>query len=106
MNVASSGLRGPVFERAAQRTVLPQSYTRIWLTNRSTIKWSYELLEEGEKVLFTRLSVFAGGRTMEAIEAICDAGGDLAVDVLDGLTSLVDKSLLKQEEGVGENCAS
>ena len=46
------------------------------------------------------------GRTLEAIEAICDAGGDLAVDVLDGLSSLVDKSLLKQEEGVGENRAS
>jgi predicted ATPase/class 3 adenylate cyclase len=70
-------------------------------TLRSTIEWSYGLLEEGEKVLFARISVFAGGRTLEAIEAICDAGGDLAVDVLDGLSSLVDKSLLKQEEGVG-----
>ena len=70
-------------------------------TLRSTIEWSYGLLEEGEKVLFARLSVFAGGRTLEAIEAICDAGGDLPVDVLDGLSSLVDKSLLKQEEGVG-----
>jgi predicted ATPase len=74
-------------------------------TLRSTIEWSYGLLEEGEKVLFARLSVFAGGRTLEAIEAICDAEGDLAVDVLDGLASLVDKSLLKQEEGVGENRA-
>src|SRR5215204_3556721 len=70
-------------------------------TLRSTIEWSYGLLEEGEKVLFARLSVFAGGRTLEAIEAICDAEGDLPVDVLDGLASLVDKSLLKQEEGVG-----
>ena len=70
-------------------------------TLRSTIEWSYGLLEEGEKVLFARLSVFAGGRTLEAIEAICDAEGELPVDVLDGLSSLVDKSLLKQEEGVG-----
>jgi len=70
-------------------------------TLRSTIEWSYGLLEEGEKVLFARLAVFAGGRTLEAIEAICDAEGDLPVDVLDGLASLVDKSLLKQEEGVG-----
>jgi len=70
-------------------------------TLRSTIEWSYGLLEDGEKVLFARLSVFAGGRTLEAIEAICDTGGDLPVDVLDGLSSLVDKSLLKQEEGVG-----
>jgi predicted ATPase/class 3 adenylate cyclase/Tfp pilus assembly protein PilF len=70
-------------------------------TLRSTIEWSYGLLEECEKVLFARLSEFAGGRTIEAIEAICDAGGDLPVDVLDGLTSLVDECLLKQEEGVG-----
>ena len=70
-------------------------------TLKSTIEWSYGLLEEDEKVLFARLSVFAGGRTMEAIEAICDAEDDLPVDVLDGLASLVDKSLLKQEEGVG-----
>jgi len=68
-------------------------------TLRSTIEWSFGLLEEGEKMLFTRLSVFAGGRTLEAIEAICDADGDLPFDVLDGLASLVGKSLLQQEEG-------
>jgi predicted ATPase/class 3 adenylate cyclase len=68
-------------------------------TLRSTIEWSYGLLDKGEKVLFARLSVFAGGRTLEAIEAICDAEEDLPVDVLDGLSSLVDESLLKQEEG-------
>jgi predicted ATPase len=70
-------------------------------TLRSTIEWSYGLLEEGEKMLFARLAVFAGGRTLEAIEAICDAEDDLPIDVLDGLASLVDESLLKQEEGVG-----
>ena len=70
-------------------------------TLRSTIEWSYGLLEEDEKALFIRLSVFAGGRTLEAIEAVCDVEGDLPIDVLDGLSSLVDKSLLKQEEGVG-----
>jgi predicted ATPase len=70
-------------------------------TLRSTIQWSHGLLEEGEKVLFRRLSVFAGGRTLEAIEAICDAERDLPIDVLDGLGSLVDENLLKQEEGVG-----
>ena len=68
-------------------------------TLRSTIEWSYGLLGEGEKVLFAKLSVFAGGRTLEAIEAICDAEDYLPIDVLDGLSSLVDESLLKQEEG-------
>ena len=75
-------------------------------TLRATMEWSHALLAEGEKVLFARLSVFAGGRTLEAIEAICDAEGDLPVDVLDGVESLVDKSLLREEEGPGESRAS
>ena len=49
--------------------------------------------KRARKVLFAGLSVFAGGRTLEAIEAVCDAEGDLPVDVLDGVESLVDKSL-------------
>ena len=69
-------------------------------TLRGTIEWSYTLLEEGERVLFARLAVFSGGRTLEAIEAICDAKGDLPVDTLDGVSSLLDKSLLRQEEGL------
>jgi predicted ATPase/class 3 adenylate cyclase len=68
-------------------------------TLRGAVEWSYDLLDEDEQVLFARLSVFAGGRTLEAMEAICDAEGDLGVDVLDGVESLVEKSLLRQEEG-------
>ena len=68
-------------------------------TLRGTIEWSYTLLEEGERALFARLAVFSGGRTLQAIEAICDAKGDLPVDTLDGVSSLLDKSLLRQEEG-------
>jgi hypothetical protein len=45
--------------------------------------------------------VFSGGRTLEAIEAICDAEGDLSVEAFDGISSLLDKSLLRQEEGPG-----
>jgi predicted ATPase/class 3 adenylate cyclase len=67
-------------------------------TLRGAIEWSHELLEEGEKTLFARLSVFSGGRTLEAIEAICDAEGDLPVDALEGVSSLLDKSLLLREE--------
>jgi predicted ATPase/class 3 adenylate cyclase len=70
-------------------------------TLRSAIEWSYGLLDGGEKVLFARLAVFSGGCTLEAVEAICDAEGDLPVEVLDGVESLVDKSLLRQKEGVG-----
>ena len=68
-------------------------------TLRGAIDWSHDLLEEDEKTLFGRLSVFAGGRTLEAMEEICDPEGDL--DALEGVESLVGKSLLKQEEGSG-----
>jgi predicted ATPase/DNA-binding CsgD family transcriptional regulator len=71
-------------------------------TLRATMEWSHALLEEGEKLLFARLSVFAGGRTLEAIEAICDAEDDLPVDVLDAVESLVDKGLLREEVTGGE----
>jgi predicted ATPase len=70
-------------------------------TLRATIEWSHALLDGGEQVLFGRLAVFSGGRTLEAIEAICDAEGDLPVEVFEGVSSLVDKSLLRQEEGPG-----
>ena len=68
-------------------------------TLRGAIEWSHDLLDEGEKTLFARLSVFSGGRTLEAIEAVCDAEGDLPVDVFDGVSSLLEKSLIRQEEG-------
>jgi predicted ATPase/class 3 adenylate cyclase len=68
-------------------------------TLRGAIEWSHALLDEGEQVLFGRLAVFSGGRTLEAIEAICDAEGDLPVDTFEGISSLLDKSLLRQEEG-------
>jgi predicted ATPase/class 3 adenylate cyclase len=70
-------------------------------TLRATIEWSFALLDEGEQLLFACLAVFSGGRTLEAIEAICDAGGDLPMDAFEGISSLVDKSLLRQEEGPG-----
>jgi predicted ATPase/serine/threonine protein kinase len=65
-------------------------------TLRQTIKWSYDLLTPAEQKLFRRLSVFAGGCTLEAAEAVCDTVEDLGIAVLDGVTSLVDNSLLVQ----------
>jgi predicted ATPase/DNA-binding CsgD family transcriptional regulator len=65
-------------------------------TLRQTIDWSYNLLNDDEKILFARLTVFRGGCSLEAIEAIC--AQDLSMDVFDGLTSLVDKSLIQQRE--------
>lgn len=43
-------------------------------TLRGAIEWSHALLDEGEKTLFARMAVFSGGRTLDAIEAVCDAG--------------------------------
>ena len=61
-----------------------------------TIEWSYDLLTTAEQRLFRRLSVFAGGCTLEAIEAVCNTAEDLGVPVLEGVTALVDNSLLVQ----------
>jgi predicted ATPase/DNA-binding SARP family transcriptional activator/DNA-binding CsgD family transcriptional regulator len=66
---------------------------------RATIEWSYELLDSTEKVLLARLSAFCGGCTLEAVEAVCDAEADSSIDVLEGTSSLLEKSLLRQQEG-------
>jgi DNA-binding NarL/FixJ family response regulator len=66
-------------------------------TLRDTIAWSHDLLSEDERALFRRLAVFAGGCTPEAAEAVCNAARDLGMNSLDGLESLLSKSLLRQE---------
>jgi predicted ATPase len=71
------------------RTALPRQQTL-----RATIEWSHALLTQRERLLFRRLAVFAGGFALEAAEAVC-AGPDLpAIEVLDLLSRLVDKSLV------------
>jgi predicted ATPase len=69
-------------------------------TLRGTVNWSYSLLNAAEQSLFRRFSVFTGGCTLEAVEAVCDTKGDLGLDVLDGMASMIDKSLTQQLEGV------
>jgi predicted ATPase/class 3 adenylate cyclase len=61
-------------------------------TLRATIRWSYDLLDADEQSLFTRLSVFAAGCTVESAEAVCNAE-------LDTLESLLDKSLVRRRTG-------
>ena len=67
-------------------------------TLRAAMDWSYDLLSPAEQKLFARLSVFVGGCTLEGVEAVCDTKGDLGMDMLDGMASLVDKSLVQQVE--------
>jgi predicted ATPase len=70
-------------------------------TLRNTIAWSHELLNEGEQRLFRRMSVFVGGCTMEAAEAVCNTSHDLDIDLFEGLSSLIDKNLLQKADQTG-----
>ena len=71
-------------------------------TLRGTVEWSYSLLDAAEQSLFRRLSVFIGGCTLEAVEAVCDTKCDLGMDVLNAMASMVDKSLAQQIEQPGQ----
>ena len=65
-------------------------------TLHNAIDWSHSLLNDAEQNLFRRLSVFVGGCTLEAAEAVCNTRQDLAIDLFEGLSSLVDKSLIQR----------
>ncbi len=77
-------------------------------TLRDTVRWSYELLDEHQALLFDRLSVFVGGFSLDSVIEVC-ASGDLdeeiapidPMDVLDLVMSLVDKSMVMTERGAG-----
>lgn len=78
------------------RTAAPRQQTL-----QATMDWSYDLLSEPERALLRRLSVFAGGFPLDAVEAVC-VGGDVGLDdVVDLLSRLVDKSLVTAEETNG-----
>ena len=97
---------GKLIERLERRLPLLTKGARDLPARHQTLKgaiaWSYDLLEEEEKILFRRLSVFAGGCTLEGAEEVCNPAADLESDVLDGLSSLVDKSLIKEVDEEGE----
>ncbi len=77
---------------SSDRTALPRQQTL-----RALIDWSYDLLTEPERLLLQRLSVFAGGWTLDAAEAVGTGGAISRDDVLDLLTRLVEKSLVLVE---------
>jgi predicted ATPase len=72
-------------------------------TLRAAIEWSHDLLPSPERALFARLSVFAGGCSFDTAEAVCGAAGGLELDLFDGVESLGQKSLLRQEEDPAGN---
>jgi non-specific serine/threonine protein kinase len=71
-------------------------------TLRGALDWSYELLDQEERELFARLSVFAGGFTLEAAEVVCGGEGVESEEVLDLLSRLVEKSLVLVTRRSGE----
>ncbi len=71
-------------------------------TLRATMDWSHELLSEQERVVFRRLSAFAGGFTLDAAEEVCAGGSVERFEVLESLSRLVDKSLVVVTERGGE----
>ncbi|HKA50881.1 MAG TPA: adenylate/guanylate cyclase domain-containing protein, partial [Candidatus Dormibacteraeota bacterium] len=70
-------------------------------TLRGAIAWSYDLLPEAERSLFARLSVFSGGWTLAAAEGIAEPK-ELALDALEGLSALLDNSLIRADEPNGQ----
>jgi predicted ATPase/DNA-binding SARP family transcriptional activator/tetratricopeptide (TPR) repeat protein len=76
------------------RTAMPRHQTL-----RAVVDWSWELLDEAERTLWRRFSVFSGGATLEAAEQVCGGRGISADQVLDLLTALADKSLLTVRPG-------
>lgn len=71
-------------------------------TLRGAIDWSYHLLREPEQVLFRRLAIFVGGCSYEDAEAVVNGAGPIDIAALDGLTALVDHSLVRQTEIAGQ----
>ncbi len=75
------------------RTAVPRQRTL-----QASVDWSHGLLGASEQALFRRLSVFAGGFTLDAAESVCEGGNVLGLDVLELLSQLVDKSLVQLAE--------
>jgi predicted ATPase/DNA-binding winged helix-turn-helix (wHTH) protein len=109
IELAAARLRGMSVESLAERlsdrfrlltrgdpTAAPRQRTL-----RALIDWSYDLLSEHERALLRRLAVFAGGWTLEAAEAVASADEVAAVDVLDVLTDLIEKSLVVMDADGG-----
>nr|WP_110171097.1 tetratricopeptide repeat protein [Luteitalea pratensis] len=92
--------------RLRNRLDLPQSGYRDVPSRQQTLRnaldWSYDLLAPAEQRLFRRISVFAGGCTLEGVEAVCNAAHDLGVDAMVGVSSLIARSQLRELRQRGE----
>ena len=109
IELAAARVRGlspaDIARRLDQRLRLLTSSDRLAPGRHQTldtaVRWSYELLDDAQQRVFDRLSVFAGGFTIEAAEAVVAGDGVDEWEVLDGILALVDKSLVIADEGAG-----
>ena len=102
--LSPSSIRARLASRLQLLTGGAQDLPQRQQTLRAAMDWSYDLLSAAEQRLFRRLSVFVGGCNLEGVEAVCDTKGDLDLDPLEGIASMVDKSLVQQvEQANGES---
>jgi predicted ATPase len=102
---SSCSHRPPYWHGEQQRQLLltggPHDAPARQRTLHDEIAWSYDLLTPDEQTLFRRLAVFVSGFTLEAAQAVGNADGDLGLDILDGVATLLDQNLLKRTEQSG-----
>src|SRR5437868_4951441 len=91
-------IRAGLDDRFRLLTAPPSRRTDRHQTLLASVEWSYDLLGQTERILLHRLSVFAGGFTLNAGEAVCAGAGIEVLQILDLLTGLVDKSLVVADD--------
>jgi predicted ATPase/DNA-binding SARP family transcriptional activator len=88
-------LRARLGDRLGELTDAPRDWPARHQTLGAAIDWSYKLLDEPDRRLFERIAVFTGGGSLTELETVCGPASDLGRDVLSGLRSLVEQSLLR-----------
>jgi predicted ATPase/transcriptional regulator with XRE-family HTH domain/Tfp pilus assembly protein PilF len=100
--LAPAAILARLSNRLALLTGGPADRTPRQQTLRGAIAWSDDLLDAADKTLFRRMAVFVRGATLDAVEAICRLPGEPPLDALAGVTSLLDKSLLRDTDAPGD----
>ena len=100
--LAPAAILARLSNRLSLLTGGPADRTPRQQTLRGAIAWSDDLLDAADKALFRRMAVFVRGATLDAVAAICPLPGEPPPDALAGVTSLLDKSLLRDTDAPGD----